>query len=222
MESVQFNTPVKKVSLVESVYQTIVEAIVSGQLAPGTIVNSVAIAEQLGVSRTPVKESIRLLVRDGLLRQESNHKAQVAKFSPVEIREIYEVRLALESKAAERAATRISDDALRALRFEAERLRDSRSDVDWAAKAIDYDIRFHAAIAQAADNSRLGDEINRYRLLVRSFCLLTGREAILEQALNEHILILDALASRKPSRARKAMESHILARLKATAEQVKS
>lgn len=57
------------------------------------------------------------------------------------------------------------------------------------------------------------DEIHRYRLLVRSFCVMTGRQATLQQALNEHIAILDALASGRPNAARKAMAEHITSRL---------
>ena len=201
-------------SLVDSIYETLLEAIVSGQLPHGSELNSVNLAKQLEVSRTPLREALRLLERDGLVHQEGNHKARVAEFSADDIREIYEVRLLLEAASAELAAKRISPDLLKALRSESDALNQHTCDVDWCEKAIAFDLRFHEAIATASGNKRLKDEIHRYRLLVRSFCVMTGRQATLQQALNEHIAILDALASGRPVAARKAMADHITSRLK--------
>jgi DNA-binding GntR family transcriptional regulator len=129
--------------LVESIYETLLEAIVSGRLALGSELNSVGLAKQLDVSRTPLREALRLLERDGLVHLTENHKARVANFSTDDIREIYEVRL-----------------------------------------------------------------------LVRSFCVLTGQPSTLKQALNEHIAIIHALATGRPSAARKAMSLHISSRWK--------
>jgi len=203
----------RPLSLVDSIYETLLEAIVSGQLPHGSELNSVSLAKQLGVSRTPLRESLRLLERDGLVLQEGNHKARVAEFSADDIREIYEVRLQLEAAAAELAAKRISSELLTALRSESEALNQQTGDIDWCAKAIAFDLRFHETIATASGNKRLKDEIHRYRLLVRSFCVMTGRQATLQQALSEHITILDALASGRPAVARKAMAEHITSRL---------
>jgi DNA-binding GntR family transcriptional regulator len=204
---------VRPISLVDSIYETLLEAIVSGQLPHGSELNSVSLAKQLDVSRTPLRETLRLLERDGLVIQTGNHKARVAEFSADDIREIYEVRLQLEAASAELAAKHITTDLLDELRCEADALSQSTDDVDWCEKAITYDIRFHEAIASACGNKRLRDEIHRYRLLVRSFCVMTGRKATLQQALNEHVEILDAIATGRPSAARKAMTAHINARL---------
>lgn len=204
----------RPLSLVDSIYQTVLEAIVSGQLPHGSELNSVSLAKQLEVSRTPLREALRLLERDGLVQQEGNHKARVAEFSADDIREIYEVRLQLEAAAAELAAKRILPDVLSALRSETDALNQQTGDIDWCEKAIAFDLRFHEAIATASGNKRLKDEIHRYRLLVRSFCVMTGRQATLQQALNEHTTILDALATGRPAAARKAMADHITSRLK--------
>lgn len=203
----------RPLSLVDSIYETLLEAIVSGQLPHGSELNSVSLAKQLEVSRTPLREALRLLERDGLVHQEGNHKARVAEFSADDIREIYEVRLQLEAAAAELAAKHISTDLLSALRNESDALSQQTGDVDWCEKAIAFDLRFHEAIATASGSKRLKDEIHRYRLLVRSFCVMTGRQATLQQALNEHIAILDALVSGRPAVARKAMAEHITSRL---------
>lgn len=203
----------RPVSLVESIYESLLEGIVSGQLPHGSELNSVILAKQLEVSRTPLREALRLLERDGLVCQTGNHKARVAEFSVDDIREIYEVRQQLEAASAELAAKRMPREVLDDLRREADSLYQRMGEVGWCEQAIAYDLRFHDAIASASGNRRLRDAIHRYRLLVRSFCVITGRQAILQQALNEHIAILDALATGRPSLARKAMASHIEARL---------
>lgn len=213
MNSQELKTVVKRVSLVDTIFETLVEAIVSGQLPPGSELNSVELAKQLEVSRTPLREALRLLARDGFVQQVSNFKARVTKFSAEDIQEIYEVRLQLETAAAEFAARRMSKEQLDELRAEAAELDTQRNDVDWAEKAIAYDLRFHATIANASGNRRLEAEILRYRQLVRSFCIMTGQQSTLEQAFEEHLTILDAIAAGKPALARKAMATHISARL---------
>jgi DNA-binding GntR family transcriptional regulator len=203
----------RPVSLVESIYETLLEAIVSGQLPHGSELNSVSLAKQLEVSRTPLREALRLLERDGLVHQTGNHKARVAEFSADDIREIYEVRLQLEAASAELAAKRMPRDLLDTLQREADSLHQRVGEVGWCEQAIAYDLRFHDAIASASGNQRLREAVHRYRLLVRSFCVITGRQAILQQALMEHIAILEAIATGRPSLARKAMAAHITARL---------
>jgi DNA-binding FadR family transcriptional regulator len=104
---------------------------------------------------------------------------------------------------------------LKGLRQTAARLAKMRRTPSWNAQAIEFDLAFHDAIADAADNARLRDDIARYRRLVRCFCRLTGNEANLQAALAEHRTILSALAARKPIAARKAMAAHIELRLAA-------
>lgn len=210
----QLKVPIQRPSLVDSVYETLLEAIVSGQLAPGSELNSVMLAEQLDVSRTPVTEAIKLLAHDGVVEQINHRRARVAKFSREELTEIYEVRNVLESAAAELAAKNIETEVLDALESEAAQLQQSRGDVDWPARALDFDIRFHQAIASACGNKRLQKEIGHYRLLIRAFCRATSDEEILLTALTEHMAIIEALRTRKPAATRTAMSRHIANRLK--------
>ena len=88
-------------------------------------------------------------------------------------------------------------------------------DPDWASRAIDFDLGFHAAVAEACGNRRLRDDIARYRRLVRCFCRLTGSVKNLQAALIEHLSILEVLELRRPAAARKAMQAHISNRLEA-------
>ena len=214
----ELNIQIKRTSLVDSVYESLLEAIVTGNLAAGTELNSVQLSQQLDVSRTPIKEAIKLLIHDGLVEQVNNHKAQVAQFSRQDIIEIYDLRKELEGAAVEKATKLIDDKDLKILRAEAETLFHSQSDVDWTKKTIDLDIQFHKFIAQSCGNKRLQKEVCRYRLLVSGFCRMTGTQAVLLKALGEHLKIIDAIDAGRPSAARKAMEAHIEARLKTVLE----
>lgn len=207
------NVTIKRTSLTDAVYETLLESIISGRLSPGTELSAVALAAQLDVSRTPVTEALRRLEHDGLVDQVTNHRARVATVSRNDIVEIYEVRKHLEGASAEAAALTLSEAQLAELRQAADSLASRRKKVDWATRAIEFDISFHDMLAAATGNRRLRQDIARYRLLVRSFCRLTGDSTNLDAALREHLVILDALESRKPAAARKAMIAHIENRL---------
>ncbi len=203
---------IQRTSLVDLVYETLVEAIVSGTLPSGTELNTVDLSQQLDVSRTPVKEAIKLLLRDGLIEQVNNHKAKVVQFSREDVIEIYEVRKILESTSAELAAKFIDDETLKLLRKELNGLLRNRDDVDWSTKVREFDIEFHDALAIASKNRRLRADVARYRLLVRSFCRMTGKTSVLIDALKEHLEIVKAIETRRPAAARKAMARHIQSR----------
>lgn len=218
----ELKLPIRRVSLVDSVYETLLEGIVSAHFPPGAELNSVELAERFDVSRTPVKEAIKLLIHDGFVEQINNHKARVARCSPDDVAEIYEVRKHLEAAAAEKAARNIDRSAAEALYQKALQLEQSQGEADWAERAIEFDLEFHDAVAAASGNRYLRKEIARYRTFVRGFCRMTGREATLRQALQEHLAILDALRAGKPAAARKAMLSHIDARRDAAVKELQS
>jgi DNA-binding GntR family transcriptional regulator len=205
--------PIKRTSLADAVYETLLEAILRGQLQPGAELSAVALAQQLEVSRTPVTEALQRLTHDGLVEQTNHHQPRVVTLSRKDVTEIYELRKQLEGAAAEYAATRISEEVLRDLRQKATRLAAAHSAVDWPTQAIDFDLHFHDCLAAASGNRRLSEDIARYRRLVRCFCRMTGNDANLQAAFQEHLAILDALENRKPVAARKAMVNHISRRL---------
>lgn len=220
MNTTGLNAQIKRTSLVDAVYESLLEAIVSGGLAPGAELNSVELAQQLEVSRTPVKEAIKLLIHDGLVEQVNNHKARVAQFTSQDICEIYELREQLEGAAVEKVTQCIDEKVLNQLRSESESLLHTYGELSWSSKAVNYDIRFHTILATESGNRRLLKEIMRYRLLVRGFCRMTGSEETLLQALKEHIVIIEAIESREPLLARQAMVSHIQARKETVLEQL--
>ena len=200
---------IQRTTLSDKVYETLLEAIVSGRMAPGTELSVVGVAKELDVSRTPVHDALRQLAHDGLVEQEVNRKARVASFTKDDVFEIFEMRKLLEGRAAELAASRIEEKVLALLQAEADRLADSPDAIDWVSRWIDFDEQFHTAIAQASGNRRLFMDITRYRLLHRGFNQMATNAEVLQQALKEHQEILDALANQDAAEAASAMVSHI-------------
>ncbi|HEY1784715.1 MAG TPA: GntR family transcriptional regulator [Pirellulales bacterium] len=209
----QFSLKAPRMSLADSVYETLLEAILSGQLAEGAELNAVLLAKQLDVSRTPVQQAIRRLEADCLAVELPGRKARVAQLTTADIREVYRMRRLLESEAAALASQTMADDVLELLRQEASMLAATVDRPDWTSRAIDYDIKFHDLVATASGNRRLAGDIGRYRLLVRGFCRMTGTIANLQAAFAEHMEILAALEAHDAVKARAAMARHIELRL---------
>src|SRR4051794_14118418 len=157
-------------SLVESAYQALLERIIGGDLAPGTIVSELALAQGLGVSRTPVHDAVRQLAKDGLVVREGTRRARVADFSPDDVFEIFEMRKYLEGPAAELAAGRMDRRHCAPLRAAADALAARPpDDAGWTAAWAEFDDLFHRTIARASGNGRLAADIGRYRLLHKGF-----------------------------------------------------
>ncbi len=195
--------------LSDAVYETLLEAIMGGRLATGAVVSEVSLAQQLQVSRTPVHDALRQLAKDGLIRQEANKRAVVAKFTAEDVFDVYEMRKLLEGEAARRAATRMDRPAREELRAMMSSLAESRDKPGWVAKWADFDDRFHAAIAQASGSKRLAEDISRYRVLHRGINRLSTTVDVLQQAMAEHARILDALDQRNAKAAQAAMIEHL-------------
>jgi DNA-binding GntR family transcriptional regulator len=172
----------------------------------------VSLAKEFGVSRTPVHEAIRQLTLEGLIEQTVTNKSRVVAFDSNCVQEIYEMRKILEVAAIKRASGNMNPKQLEKLVESTELLKCALEDQDWANRALDLDIKFHELIAEASGNERLNTEIKRYRLLLRAFCQITGNRLNLMDALEEHLMILNALRSGNKIAAANAMATHIDAR----------
>jgi DNA-binding GntR family transcriptional regulator len=201
--------------LVEAAYDAILENILSGSLASGAVVSEVSLAQTLNVSRTPVHQALARLAKEGLIEHRAGRKPRIARFGREDVIEIYDMRLLLETAATQRAAKRIDPRLLADLTREADALAAAPDSPDWNRQALDFDLRFHDALALAAGNRRLRQEIAKYRLLVRAFCRMIGNSGSLREALKEHQAVLKALADRHPAAAGQAMAQHVQKRLDA-------
>lgn len=198
-------------SLVEAVYHRLLHGILTGHYPHDAVLSELAVARELGVSRTPVHDALRQLGKDGLVVRERNCRARVAGITPDDVFEVFEMRKFLEGPAAELAAGRMDRRHLAPLRATADALRADPDAPGWAAAWAAFDEAFHRAIAEASGNRRLAADINRYRLLHTGFNRLATDAVTLQPALAEHIGILDALDARNGPLARERMVAHIAA-----------
>jgi DNA-binding GntR family transcriptional regulator len=211
------------VNAVERVAGAIQAQVLSGDVPVGTHLRQEALAEEFGVSRTPVREALRHLQATGLVELLPNRGAVVRGPSAREIREAYEVRAELEGLAAELAAGRISDRDLVRLR-EAQALfresvatliaRRARRPAPWRDESVWVRANdlFHQAILDAAANVRLSDTIaDLHRSFPRdlTWAALSQSSRLLEENVEQHEAILEAIEQRDPDEARRRMIDHV-------------
>jgi DNA-binding GntR family transcriptional regulator len=191
-------------------YRALLDAITAWELRPGQPIPEVEYANRLGVSRTPVREALRTLTDQGLVRIVPGRGAFVAELSVADMREIYEMREALECYAGRLAATKGVAPALLD-ELEAEILEGhaaiENGDIQ---RVFDAGVRLDRAIAEAADNQRLGYALEILRVqaarIRRMAALSTER---LHYAVNEHLELVAALRDRDPDRVASITRRHI-------------
>jgi DNA-binding GntR family transcriptional regulator len=193
----------------EEIRQRLAARIVEGQLAPGTPLDESQLAEEFAVSRTPVREALRLLAASGLVDQRAHAKALVAKPDEGELRGMFDVMAELEALCAGRAATamdareREALDALHARMASIVREGDARA----YAEANDA---FHSAIYDGAHNAYLSEITRATRARLQPFRRAQfGARGRLGKSHTEHGLIVDAILQGDRAAAEAAMRSHI-------------
>lgn len=143
--------PLQIESVVDRVYAALRARIVDGELGRGVKLRQEALAEELGVSRTPLREALRRLAAEGLVEFHPNRGAHVVELSPEDVRAAYEARLIVEPGAARLAAARRPSDQLAALRAAVEAQRTSADQLaSYSASRA-----FHLALVRASGNEYL-------------------------------------------------------------------
>jgi len=196
-------------------YEQLRAAIVENRYRPGQRLIEQRIAAELGLSRTPVREALRILEAEGLVVSERNRGATVRPLSPTDVVDLYGLRIRLESYAAELAAERITDHELGALVDAADEFGAVRSQVDIATLAgvrrlNEANRRLHDGILAAARHDRLANMLARtvdIPLVFQAFRSFGPAEV--ERSDTFHHLIVDAIARRDGGRAAALMAEHI-------------
>jgi DNA-binding GntR family transcriptional regulator len=196
-------------NLRERVYEVLKRSIIFQEIPPGEKIDEETLASQLGVSRTPIRESLCRLENEGIVKIIPRRGAFVVKHSQERIVEILLLREALEGLAVRLAAENISEATLEELKL---LFRDfSESNIRQRSKNYTQaDLAFHTLIVNQSKNDLLGsmmkilnDHIQMLRLRTVA---LEGRP---EQSLTEHLKIIEALEKRNPSLAESLMREHI-------------
>jgi DNA-binding GntR family transcriptional regulator len=214
-------------SIRERAYQHIQQQIATGQLAAGSGISELQLAQELGSSRTPVREAMNQLAAEGLLEQSPGGGMNVAQVRREQIIELYELREALELYAVTKAAREPMDQTERkriektidqTAELEAELRKTGHESLDphQMQRFIKADLGFHALLVSLARNSRLQKVISDTRLLINVFSLKRrghDRQTLVEIQ-KYHRTILDAVFRREAEAAGKALSDHLQASLR--------
>jgi DNA-binding GntR family transcriptional regulator len=183
------------------------ELIRSGELPPGTHLRQDEIAARFGVSTTPTREAFLALEREGLVRRHPHRGVVVFMPSVEELDELYEIRAVLESLATEIATKKLGEDDLVALERIVSEMRSARP-----KRFVELNDELHTRIYAAADRPRLREIIDQLREPAANYISMnvdlydpTYRSEV--QA--EHEGLVEALRSRAPKRAARAMREHL-------------
>ena len=217
-----------KSNLRQLAYQHIHNRIADGTLGMGTVVSELSLAEEIGISRTPIREAIRQLQVEGLVEQIPRFGTVVRRPRRQEVVESYQLREALEPYAVGLTTECINASDLAMLKKLCERLQAVADDLKATGKPtldtemmkrfLAADMAFHVVLIRGAGNSRIMKIINEMHVLKRVFGVerQTHSLEIVEEAYKAHEQILDFIERGMADSARQAMARHIRISMKQT------
>lgn len=192
----------------EIVFESMREAIIGGVLKPGERLMEIQLADEMGVSRTPVREAIRKLELEGFVVMIPRKGAYVAGVTHKDVADVFEIRAALEGLAAGLAAERVTDEEIE--QMERILLYKEGEEPD-LAHIVESDTDFHALVYKASRNERLVQILANLREQIQRFrstsLAVPGRP---KDAVAEHRAIVEALANHDIEKAQELAEAHIV------------
>ena len=199
--------------LVDVVYQRLMAAIIDCTLQPGQRIVQDDIAASLGVSRAPVSHALRLLKHQGLLQESGRKGLEVASIDPDRVRDLYQIRAALDGLAARMAAERCAAGNLTAT--ETAMLRDAFSaglqlgDETALSKRVQADIDFHKAIYQASGNASIAEALGPlWPHIQRAMVLVLEANHLRKRAWSEHRKIMESILEGASGTSAEAAYAH--------------
>uniref|UniRef100_UPI004057AADB GntR family transcriptional regulator n=1 Tax=Acetatifactor sp. TaxID=1872090 RepID=UPI004057AADB len=203
------------------VFNTLRQAILTGELKPGERLMEIHLANRLGVSRTPIREAIRKLELEGLVTMIPRRGAEVSQITEKSMNDVLEVRRALDALAVELACDRISDEELEQLKQACLNFEQAVKTKD-AKKIAQADVALHDIIVQATGNQRLiqlvnnlSEQMYRYRFeYIKDF---TQHVTLVE----EHRIIYESIVKKDKETAAREAEIHIDNQKKAIIRQIR-
>ena len=208
MSQLQSTNPRQTPNRATEVYERLRQAIVEGSIRPNERLIEAELAERLEVSRTPVRETMLRLAGDGLI---VNHRRGwvVREHSAEEVREVYEVRAALEGFAARLAAERATDEQLEAIAANHRDYTD-RAEASARGELVEHNDAFHDAVITAAHNDLLAQRIrdnSQYYFIHRIAGFLSDDEV--RSSIEGHENLVQALVARDPDRAERVARENV-------------
>ena len=193
-------------ALYQQVAELLRQRIFNRDLAPGSWIDELKIAEEFGISRTPLREALKVLATEGLITMKPRRGSYVTEVSEQDLRDVYHLLALLESDAAAVVAFEATDAQIEALFDLHRQLEQSVTDADQFFKINE---QFHMALLTTANNrwrNQVVEDLRKVMKLNRHQSLLkTGR---IDDSLHEHAAIMQALKARQPEQARQLMQAH--------------
>ncbi|MCI6467960.1 MAG: GntR family transcriptional regulator [Faecalicatena sp.] len=199
-----------KKSLSEQAYEVLKEAIITGELRPGQILIEEQLANQLVISRTPVRSAVRRLEADNLVEITPSKNIVVASISEKEIQDASQARQLVEVEAVGILAETITEEQCGELEAIIQRQKDAMTRKEYL-EFMEYEYQFHVKIGEFCGNIWYGKMLESISLLQRRVLILTWHlEKDWDYVIDEHTQILEALRSHDKEKSRKAMQFHII------------
>jgi DNA-binding GntR family transcriptional regulator len=190
----------------EAMYDALFIKILSGEYEEGDRLKEADLADEFNLSRTPVREVLKLLAADGLVHLLPNRGATVFPLTPDDIEEIYEIRKSLELLALSFSIDRISLTELGKLR---KRMVNIKSRGDYM-EALSSDVELHSLLVESSGKRRLSSMLRQLLHLMRKFRSIGFHEQeLLNRVTTEHIDLIDALTARDREKAKKILSDHL-------------
>jgi DNA-binding GntR family transcriptional regulator len=193
------------------VYESLKQRIIMGELQPGLPINEADFARELSVSKTPVREALRQLERDGLVQNVPGRGSAVSYINPQDIREVLEIREIIEVGAAKRAALQHGNDELRRKLDEARKLLENSSSEESVHEWGSWE-DIHLSIVTAVGNQTLVEMylglLDRIRR-IRSYYGQRFTQRRLHEILGEHTAMLEAIVEGDAEKAEQAVQRHM-------------
>ena len=191
------------------VFNTLRKAIITGEFAPGERLMEISLAERLGVSRTPVREAIRKLELEGLVVMIPRRGAEVARITEAGLKEVLEVRCALEELAVELACQRSTKESLAQLKEAHQRFVDAVKTGD-TLEITNQDEAFHECIFAMSNNKRLVQVVHNLKEQMFRYRMEYVKDGSYhEELIREHDKLLQAISEGREDTAREIMKHHI-------------
>ena len=210
MKEPKFNVTMNEyLPLRDVVFNTLRQAILRGELKPGERLMEIQLANKLGVSRTPIREALRKLELEGLVNMVPRKGAEVADITEKSLRDVLEVRKALEELSVQLACEKITEEEIEELKRVAERFKDTLNDQD-VTKIAEADVAFHDVIYTATDNQKLILLLNNLREQMYRYRMEYLKDERTHKTLiEEHDAIRRALKKHDKVKAGAAIRVHI-------------
>ena len=204
------------------VFNTLRQAILRGELKPGERLMEIQLANKLGVSRTPIREAIRKLELEGLVLMIPRKGAEVAEITEKNMRDVLEVRKALEELAVQLACEKITDEEIEEMKKAAEEFKMILKSKD-ITEIAEADVRFHDIIYMATDNQKLIHLLNKLReQMYRYRVEYLKNPDVHEQLIQEHEEIVYHIKRREKAEATAVTCQHIDNQVSAVTDKIRT